>query len=284
MVPGEDLLPAQCVGPWVEDKYYFLERYLGATRFARKKFFDKGNAIYIDLFAGPGRCVVKNEHREIDNGALRVLNNQTTPFNEYHFIDISSVNVAALRKRVGSRYGCHFQCGDSNVLVHDLVTSLLKKDYKYHFAYIDPYGPDGLKSSTIEELAKLKRADLLIHFPIGAIRRNVAKWHERDFTILDEFLGTPRWREKIGLLRQGRMLYTLLDLYEEQLLRIGFPEDGLKMAGSDATTFSMLPVVSVKNRKEVELYVLILAAKSPIAQKIWNSAIKITPKGERSLF
>jgi len=196
-IPGEDLLPAQCVGPWVEDKYYFLERYLDATRYARKKFFDKNNAVYVDLFAGPGRCVIKNENREVDNGALRVLNNQTIPFNQYHFIDISTVNIAALKKRVGTKQGCHFQCGDSKVLVSDLVKTLSIKDYRYHFAYIDPFGPDGLRFSTIKELAKLKRIDLLIHFPIGAIKRNISKWHEHDFTILDDFLGTVKWREKV---------------------------------------------------------------------------------------
>lgn len=53
MAPGVDLLPVQCVGPWVEDKYYFLGRYLQATRFAREKFASRNNAVYIDLFAGP---------------------------------------------------------------------------------------------------------------------------------------------------------------------------------------------------------------------------------------
>lgn len=212
------------------------------------------------------------------------MNNQVIPFNEYHFFDISTPNIAALEKRAGLKRGCNFQCGDSNILVYNLVESFLEKEYRYHFAYIDPFGPDGLKFSTIEELARLKRIDLLIHFPIGGIKRNIPEWHEHDFTILDQFLGTAKWREKIADLKQGKMLHTLLELYEQQLMRIGFPKSGLRMAGSDANVFSTLPVVSVRNRKGVELYVLVLASKNPIAQKIWNSVIKITRDGQRSLF
>ena len=53
LIDGSDGLPVQCVGPWVEDKYFFLERYLNASREARRKFADKGNAVFIDLSAGP---------------------------------------------------------------------------------------------------------------------------------------------------------------------------------------------------------------------------------------
>jgi three-Cys-motif partner protein len=189
-VPGTDSLPVQCVGPWVLDKYCFLERYVDATRAARKKFSENNNAVFLDLFAGSGRCVVKNEDREVDNGGLRVINYQKVPFNEYYFIDISPANEVAFRKRVATRQGCYFRCGDSNSTIEDLVNTFVLKDYRYHFTYIDPFGPDGLKFSTIESLAKLKRIDLLINFPIGSIKRNIPKWLEGDSTILDEFLGT----------------------------------------------------------------------------------------------
>ncbi len=49
-IPGADGLPVQCVGAWVEDKYFFLEQYLNASCEARRKFADKGNAVFIDLF------------------------------------------------------------------------------------------------------------------------------------------------------------------------------------------------------------------------------------------
>ena len=64
LILGSDNLTLQCVGPWVEDKYFFLERYLNASREARRKFSDRGNAVFIDLFAGPGKCIVKGEEQE----------------------------------------------------------------------------------------------------------------------------------------------------------------------------------------------------------------------------
>jgi hypothetical protein len=79
---GSNGLPVQCVGPWVEDKYFFLERYLNASCEARRKFADKNNAVFIDLFAGPGRCIIKNEKREIDSGGIRAFKRDEAPFNE----------------------------------------------------------------------------------------------------------------------------------------------------------------------------------------------------------
>ena len=70
-IPGADGLPVQRVGPWVEDKFFFLERYLTASREARRKFSDNGNAVFIDLFSGPGRCIIRGEMREIDSGGMR---------------------------------------------------------------------------------------------------------------------------------------------------------------------------------------------------------------------
>src|SRR4030042_7127207 len=94
-VPGSDRLPVQCVGPWVEDKYFFLERFLIASSEARKRFAEQGNAVFIDLFAGPGKCIIKNENREIEGGGLRAFNGMTVPFNVYYYFDINKINIEA---------------------------------------------------------------------------------------------------------------------------------------------------------------------------------------------
>ena len=279
ILPAEDGMAAQCVGPWVEDKYSFLERYLDATRQVRKKFTDKNNSVFIDLFAGPGCCIIRQENREIQNGAMRVANNINVPFSEYFFFDLHKLNIEALEKRIGNRTNRHFICTDSNKISKKVVDSLLTKPFRYHFVYMDPFGPEALPFRTVKEFAKLKRVDLFIHFPIGAIRRNLPNWRENDFGILDEFLGTSVWRNDIENLRQGKTLSTLLKLYEKQLSNAGFPIEGLRMASSDKTVFSSLPVVSVRNTQEVELYTLVLASKNGIAQKIWNSVILIEPSG-----
>lgn len=283
LTPGLDGLPVQCVGPWAEDKYYFLERYLHASREARKKFAEKGNAVFIDLFAGPGRCIIKDEMKEIDSGGMRAFKLDVAPFNEYFFFDISETNVEALRTRNGDHPNYHVQQGDSNALIYDLVKELLKHSYRYHFAFIDPFGPEGLKFNTLKELARLNRMDMLIHFPIGAIKRNLTIWEKSTNTILDGFLGTDSWRNEVQS-RSKPVFNALIDIFREQLKSIGYPEEGLRMVSSNEDVFSDVPSVSIKNTKNVDLYVLILAAKHKLAQKIWNSIIKIDPDGQTRMF
>jgi len=272
-------LPVQCVGPWAEDKYYFLERYIDATRSARKKFTDRGNSVFIDMFAGPGLCVVQDEKREIKGGCLRVLNYDGTPFSKYYFIDINETNISALKLRLKDFSDCHFEVGDANVLAADLRKRLLEKAYRYHFAYMDPFGPVGLKWSTVEALAELPRIDLLIHFPIGAIKRNVKQWFPREkITILDEFLGTRKWRDRPAELsgRSGPMVF--LDILKDQLLKVGFPEEGVAVGDMP------MKAVTIRNTVEVPLYLLVLASKREIAQRIWNDITKKMPDGQQMLF
>lgn len=278
-----DGLPVQCVGPWVEDKYFFMEKYLVASSEARKKFADNGNAIFIDLFSGPGKCIIKNENREIDGGGLRALKNVPVLFNEYHYFDISKANVEAMKKRVKPSI-CNVTWGDSNEMVNMLVPKLLQKPYRYHFAFVDPFGPDGLKINTLQELSKLGKMDMLIHFPIAAIKRNLSTWIKSSNTILDDFLGTDSWRHKIKSLHSTEIFRTLIDIFKKQLMAIDYPEKGLKLASSESDIYAGLPTVPIKNTNKVELYVLILASKHELGQKIWNSIIRIDSKGQKELF
>ncbi|MEK6656755.1 MAG: three-Cys-motif partner protein TcmP [Nitrospirota bacterium] len=284
LIHGLDGLPVQCVGPWVEDKFFFLERYLNASCEARRRFADKGNAVFIDLFSGPGRCIIKDEKREIDGGGIRALNRNEAPFNECFCFDISKVNVDTLKKRTSAKTTCHVECGDSNSLINELINILLKHKYRYHFAFIDPFGPDGLKFATLKMLAKLDKMDMLIHFPIGAIKRNLKTWIKHKNTILDNLLGTDSWRKAIEGFTDDKIFGALINVFKEQLKSIGYPEKGLKMESSNIDIYTGLPTVSVKNTKEVDLYVLILASKHPLGQKIWSSIIKTNPTGQKELF
>lgn len=283
-VLGIDNLPVQCVGGWVENKYYFLEKYLNASCEVRRKFSAKNNAVFIDLFAGPGRCIIRNEKREIDSGGMRALQREEAPFNEFFFYDITKTNTEALKRRIGAKASCHIKCGDSNLLAEDLMQNLLTRPYRYHFAFVDPFGPDGLKFNTLRSLAKAKRMDLLIHFPIGAIKRNLDVWEKKTNTILDDFLGTDVWRSQIKGLSKNQIFKVLMDIFKRQLKTIGYPEDGLKMVSSDRDIYIGLPTVSIKNTKDVDLYVLILASKHPLAQKIWTSIIKTGRNGQKTFF
>ena len=284
LITGSDSLPVQCVGPWVENKYFVLERYLDASSEVRRKFANRGNAVFIDLFAGPGKCIIRGEKREIPSGGIRAMGRDEAPFNESFHFDISETNIDALKKRSDKISDCHTMQGNSNFLVDRLVKELAKNSYRYHFAFVDPFGPEGLKFATLEKLAKFKRMDMLIHFPIGAIKRNLPMWlKKKGGTILDDFLGTTSWRDELRSVTGDNIYRVLIDIFKKQLMLIGYPEEGLKLASSK-NIYTGLPTVSIKNTKEVDLYVLILASKHKLGQKIWNSIIKVNPDGQKELF
>jgi len=278
--PGSDDHPVQCVGGWVEDKYYFLERYLNASREARRKFADRGNAVFIDLFSGPGHCIIREKKTEIKSGGFRAIELNEAPFNEYIFCDIDESNIEAFKQRTRQKKICIFYTGDSNNTIKSVVNHLKKKDYRYHCVYVDPFAPENLNFNTLKVLAQFKYMDMLIHFPIGSIHRNLDNWMGRTNTILDNFLGTDTWRDRIKAARKDikhNDYHVLTDVFKEQLKTIGYPEEGLR-----SNIANELPAVSVKNTRNVSLYILILASKHELGQKIWNSIIKIDSKGQRS--
>ena len=50
---ADDGLPMRCVGPWSQEKHYYLKRYIDIfTTGMRGKFVLN----YVDLFCGPGVC------------------------------------------------------------------------------------------------------------------------------------------------------------------------------------------------------------------------------------
>lgn len=280
---GEDKLAIQCVGPWVRNKHYFLNRYLEATSEVRTMFSTKGNAVYIDLYSGPGKCITREENNEeIDGGCLLSLNQKEGSFNEYHFIDIENENIEAMKNRLGVKSGYNYYKSDSNIEIVSLIQQLLNQNERYHFVYIDPYGVSTLKFNTLKELAKLRRVDVLINFPTGDIRRNREAWIKQSNSYLDDFLGLETWRDKIKDKSNEQIYNILIDIFKNQLLAIGFPEEGLILPVKERI-YADLPTVPIKNTKDVELYVLLFVSKHKLGLKIWNSIINIGPNGQRTL-
>lgn len=279
----EDKLPVQCVDSWAEDKFSYLDRYLSASWGARQKFVQLNNAVYIDLFAGPGRCRIKGDRKEIVGGAVRVANITKGPFNRIILNDISAENCDALKKRVPSAE-IHNQ--DANVIITTIVEDLLQAPYeKYHFAFIDPFSTKHLKFHVLESLAKLKRIDIMLNFPIGPIRRNWQKWvASKRGNVLDEFLGTDHWREKVQETSEAVFTITMLDVLYEQLKRIGFPEEGLGLINEAGEDNFGNAIATIKNSMNVPLYYLVLASKHKLAANLWQSITKTNAKGQKSLF
>jgi three-Cys-motif partner protein len=272
----------QCVDRWAEDKFYYFDNYLNATRYARGKYAQYGNAVYVDLYAGPGKCRIKIKQNEISGGALRASSLKEAPFNRLILNDLSINNYNALSKRMGK---AEIHSSDANVIVKTITDNLFEAKYdKYHFAFLDPFSPSNLKFDTIRELSRLKRIDIMINFPIGPIRRTYKKWLSKGNEILDEFLGTDEWRKIVAKSHEATFCNTLVDIYYRQLINVGFPEKGLGVIDEQGNDYLGASIASVKNSRNVILYYLILASKHDLAANIWKSILKTRAGGQRGLF
>jgi three-Cys-motif partner protein len=53
---------------------------------------------YIDLFAGPGRCVLSDDSGEFEGSPIAVLKTKV-PFSRYHFVEAGQEEMSALKAR-----------------------------------------------------------------------------------------------------------------------------------------------------------------------------------------
>ncbi len=270
----------QCVDEWAEEEYYYLERYLIASRAARNKYSVNGNAVYVDLFAGPGKCRLKRRKIEIPGGALRARTLEEAPFSRFIVNDISADNCNALKKRLS---GAEVHNEDAKIAIEPITDDLLKANHKYHFVFLDPFAPSDLPFSILRRLSGLQRLDIVLHFPIGPIRRNYKQWLKTGHAVLDDFLGTDVWRKEVKNKPQSHADNIIVSLYLEQLKALGFPTEGLGIIDDAGKNYLSTAVAEIRNSKSVVLYYLILASKHPLGAKIWQSTLKYNAAGQTRL-
>lgn len=261
-----DGLPVQCVGPWAEDKHFYLTRYLDATKAVRAKFIPpqgRGGAAFVDLFAGPGRARIDSPRKFIDGSPLVALAQAAAPFTNVILCDIEAENVDALRARVANA-GKHADIvdGDCNDLIDKIVAKIPR--YGFNVALIDPYAASHLKFETVAKLASVGRMDLIIHFPLMAIKRNFS-----EHAHIEQFLGLPRanW----GIDENPENVIKLIEVYRGQLERLGYEKGSVRSP-------------AIKNTKNLPLYHLVFASRAKLGEKIWNSISKIDRRGQGTLF
>lgn len=280
---GKDGNLVQCVGVWSKHKYDYLERYLKTSERVRNKFYTKGNAVFIDLFSGPGKSVIRFRDEELNSSSLIAGNLQKYPFNNYYFVDISTNNCESLKYRLKDLKNSNIILGDSNKKINEIILNFEKKKelFKYFFIFIDPFSPEAFKFSTIGTLIKVKKhLDIMMHFPIGAIRRNFNFWLNNNSAVLDDFLGTDKW--KFYAKKSNNIFEIVYSTFVEQLKKLGFPEEGLGLISNDGYWEPTL--ANIINRKNVVLYQLIIISKNSLAQKMWKGIIKKDSDGKTKLF
>ncbi len=245
------------VGHWAKDKLFYIRRYCDIFNTAMKGKW--AIRTYIDLFAGPGKCLVETTKKEINGSPLLALSCEV-PFTHYFFNDIQSGVIKSLKIRTAS---CGFAnldyfSKDCNLVVDELLKKLPSNSLD--FCFIDPCNWE-INFNSIRKLVEKRRMDLAITFHIGSIKR-VADNPPQE---LMDFFPDSSWQqeyEKAG--EEGRLSgRVLLDAYEHGLSNLGYEE--------------IKDYVLMANRTNVPLYNLIFASKHERGAQFWD---KIADRSE----
>jgi three-Cys-motif partner protein len=186
------------------------------------------------------------------------------PFTKLLFVDLLQENIDALSARLStlSKTAGLFR-GDCNDAIDELIKQV--PVYGLNIALIDPFAASAVSFETIKALAARDRMDLIIHFPMGDLKRNFRAEDKKHF---EGFLGLPE--SQWGLtIRKASDVPKLIGVLRQQLAKLGYtPRD--------------LTSPAVKNTTNTVLYHLVYATKNKLGNKIWASITRINAKGQKS--
>lgn len=204
------------VGPWARAKLDALEEYLKfyTTALSKQKF----ELVYIDASAGSGLAKLRSAEVEetlnflddpedseavaqyLAGSPLRALNIERG-FHRHYFFDADprrAQTLSGMRTEFGEAKNIEVEVGDANPLIQALASRIGRRNIR-GVAFLDPYGPH-LEWATIEALAKTKKFEVFINFPVGmAINRLITRSSEipeRWNSQLNLCFGTEDWKNE----------------------------------------------------------------------------------------
>ena len=265
LVTASDGLPALEVAEHVKEKEFAIERIIDIfTTGMQRKWTQR---YYIDLFAGPGRCVIKGSDEEVEGSPILAAK-PNVRFTDYFLADNSPDCLTALKERIrrlGSKEsdGFRYHLGDADTVAHALMAALPEARTSLGIAVLDPWGWD-FSFETLATLTAGRRLDLVINFPTVFIKRN---WR-RDLPQLDRFMNGRGYRKAFesAMTREDPGITptrVLLDAYEKELKGIGYKY--------------VRDQVGVKNSTGLPLYHLIFASRHERGSEFWD---KVTSRQE----
>jgi three-Cys-motif partner protein len=257
VIDPTDGLPVMKVGGWSEDKHMALSRYIDAARKARAKW---GYTSFIDLFSGPGR-VMNRESKNISDGsalsAWRMSVKGGAPFNEIFIGDADAESVHACEARlITAGAKVHAYIGKASVTVDEVLAAL---PGGLHFAFLDPFNIEHLDFELIRKLSARPNIDILIHFSVMDVQRNIGGDFNLNSSRLDA--AAPGWRDNLPLdaLPRHEQVGAYLEYWETLVT------DLTKMQVAQSKPLFV-------NMNHGPLYRLIHLSRHPLAQKLWNTA------------
>ncbi len=205
-------------GKWTQKKLDVIRKYFKAYFKVMNK--QKFKLIYIDAFAGTGSRfssiiedhqteLFKDEQRDADSGedaktgffdgSAMIAIKLENPFHNYYFIEKDKTRMKELEKNI-KNFGeeglnISYECEDANQVLEKIVKRQNWKETR-GIIFLDPYGVS-VDFDTISTIAEISNLDIWCLFPIGTIRRLLARNYDKviqkNKDKLNKFFGTKNW-------------------------------------------------------------------------------------------
>ncbi|MGD0114902.1 MAG: three-Cys-motif partner protein TcmP [Dehalococcoidia bacterium] len=247
------------------DKHFFVARYVDIFATAMKRKWPE--RVYVDLFAGPGKCCLE-QHATEEYGSPLIALNTRFGFTRYFFNDREPLFAEALRERCSAyRDACVTVLNeDCNAAAAHIAEAIPANALSLTF--VDPFNWE-IRFDSLASLTAGRAMDLVITFHSGNIKRAA----DYNLAALDDFFGDKQWKERydsarVSGTRQGTRV--LLDCYESSLRRIGYPH--------------IRDQVGINSSRGTRLYHLVLASKHPRAPEFWDKISARDRGGQGHLF
>jgi len=265
---ASDKLLARKSFAYAEDKLHYVQQMQSIFATGMKNLWPE--LTYIDILAGPGRCIIEETGREFPGSPVLSLD---APFTKRIFVESDPPLVSALRQRVPT--DCivlEGSCSDPHV-----ISEIRKHTGRgLGLMFVDNLGMT-VPFSTIEELTAGRRCDLLIVFQLQDPTRNseAVTLGVDDPERWTKFFGTDAWQNVVGDLRSmnsraSEITAALEDLYVKQLGTIGYPHVA---RGRDV----------IKNSRNAPMYRLMLASRHPLGEEFFKKIERMNAQRQRRL-
>jgi three-Cys-motif partner protein len=253
---GADGLPLRPSGAWIDTKHRLLTYYADVFSRSMKRKWE--NRVYLELFSGPGKCLMRNSRSEADGSPLKVIDRE---FSKFIFTEMNVAAAEALAQRLAPKPNSdkvEIWCGDCR----DAINQIKIPAGSLTFAFIDPTGIGHAPFSLIKSLREKTRCDILINVQHAmGIKMNVHQYtpDSNDQSALTKFLGNDEWK-KLSRQNPRDFFRGVLDLYKKQLESIGFAFIGRE--------------VLISNEQGSGLYLLLFASAHERGKDFWEKSMK----------
>lgn len=252
-------------GRWTAQKLDILKEYL---EFFTTALGGKFKLVYIDTFAGTGKCTIKagQDGQETIEGSATIALNTSKPFDEYFFIEQRQKHVRGL-EALKAAHPMGARASITHGDARDRLAGVLSQHNWKKSRGVLFLDPCGLQCSwdMVRAVASTQALDVFFLVSVSGLSRQAATAASRidagKAAALDRFLGTGDWRAA---------LYkppATLDLFDDepQLARdpgtggiIQFVQERME------TTFPLVkPPVILRTRNGSPLYELFFAVSNP---------------------